>query len=414
MAEIVPHPLVPDNLLQPENTTDYHNCVRHSFATFNKRISYAAKKIRTDNNPTITQAKRSVSWEQWKLAILSEYKNLLDKNTYTIIERNDIPRGANIIHTKMDLKIKYDSLGDFIKHKARLVVLGNLEPEDGRNDYAATANHKATGLLLAIAAKYNMDLTGCDIEGAFLTAKIDEPIYIALPRGLTDEDDKPTYARLNKSMYGLRRSPQLFQNELYTHLKTHGYSQSAHDLSLFYKRTEDPQDLIVFVTHVDDFAVAATNPALRQELYDIIKLKYTIEENHLEHFLGINIEYKTVADTRYLCLSQPSHLQKLFDLFNITDETDPTKCPPTPMTTAYAVDTSESAPCDRDLYRRAIGSMLYILKTRPDVAFAINILCTKTATATEKDWVVLKRVVRYLYGTQDIVLRYAPCSVTRP
>ena len=160
----------------------------------------------------------------------------------------------------------------------------------------------------------------------------------------------------------------------------------------------------MFVTHVDDFAVAATDPRLSHELYNTIKLKYTIEENNMEHFLGINIEYKTVDHTRYLCLSQPSHLQKLFDLFKLTDETDPTKCPPTPMTTAYAIDTSESTPCDRDLYRRAIGCTLYILKTRPDVAFAINILCTKTATATEKDWTALKRVVRYLYGTQDIVL----------
>jgi hypothetical protein len=223
MAEIVLDPTVLDNPPQPENTTHFHNCDRHSFPTFNKRMSYAAKKIRTHNNPTITQAKRSISWAQWKIAILNEFKNLLDKDTYTIIERKDIPAGANIIHTKMDLKIKYDSLGEFIKHKARLVVLGNLEPEDGRNDYAATANHKATGLLLAIPAKYNMELTGCDIEGAFLTAKIDEPIYIALPRGLTDDDDKPTYACLNKSMYGLRRSPQLFQKELYHHLKSHGY-----------------------------------------------------------------------------------------------------------------------------------------------------------------------------------------------
>ena len=221
MAEIVTDPIAQDGQPHPDNTTNFHNYVRHSF---NRRMSYAAKKIRTQNNPTITQAKRSISWQQWKIAILSEFKNLLDKNTYTIIERKNIPAGANIIHTKMDLKIKYDSLGEFIKHKARLVILGNLEPEDGRNDYAATANHKATGLLLAIAAKYNMELTGCDIEGAFLTALIDEPIYIALPRGLSDDDDKPTYARLNKSMYGLRRSPQLFQNELYHHLRMHGYT----------------------------------------------------------------------------------------------------------------------------------------------------------------------------------------------
>ena len=111
MAEIVPDPTVQYTIPQPENSTAFHNCTLHSFPPFNKRMSYAAKKIRTHNNPTITQAKRSPSWEEWKIAILNEFKNLLNKNTYTIIDRKDIPTGANIIHTKMDLKIKYDSLG---------------------------------------------------------------------------------------------------------------------------------------------------------------------------------------------------------------------------------------------------------------------------------------------------------------
>jgi hypothetical protein len=76
MAEIVTDPIAQDGQPHPDNTTNFHNYVRHSF---NKRMSYAAKKIRTHNNPTITQAKRSISWQQWKIAILSEFKNLLDK-----------------------------------------------------------------------------------------------------------------------------------------------------------------------------------------------------------------------------------------------------------------------------------------------------------------------------------------------
>jgi hypothetical protein len=412
MAEIVVDPTEPDQFLHPKDPTAYANTVRHNFASAKYRISYAATKVRTSDNPTITQAKRSNAWPEWRKAIHAEFVNLTSKTTYEIVQYSDIPQDAQVIHTKMDLKVKYDSLGDFIKHKARLVILGNLEAEDGRNDYAATANHKATGLLLALAAKYNLDLTGCDIEGAFLTANIDEEIYIALPRGLEEfPNDKPVYARLKKSMYGLRRSPQLFQNELYAHLKSHGYIQSAHDQSMFHKRTkDDPSEFIVFVTHVDDFAIAASTPQLRHELFECIRLKYTIEDNNLEHFLGINIEYRVIGSTRYLCQSQPMHLQKLFKLCGLDENTDTTKCPQTPMATAYSSTHKDSPPCDRDEYRRVIGSLLYILKTRPDVAFAVNILCTRVATATTWDRQALQRVIRYLYGTQDLVLRYPVMS----
>jgi hypothetical protein len=144
-------------------------------------------------------------------------------------------------------------------------------------------------------------------------------------------------------LYGLRRSPQLFQKELYAHLKSHGYVQSAHDQSMFHKRTTDnPSEFIVFVTHVDDFAIASSTPQLRQGLFECLRLKYTIEDNNLEHFLGINIEHRTIDGVKYLCHSQPMHLQKLFKLCNIGDATDIDKSPLTPMATAYATTHKES------------------------------------------------------------------------
>jgi hypothetical protein len=103
---------------------------------------------------------------------------------------------------------------------------------------------------------------------------------------------------------------------------------------MFHKRTTaNPSEFIVFVTHVDDFAIASSTPQLRQELFECLRLKYTIEDNNLEHFLGINIEHRTIDGVKYLCQSQPMHLQRLFKLCNIDEATDTDKSPPTPMAT---------------------------------------------------------------------------------
>ena len=59
-------------------------------------------------------------------------------------------------------------------------------------------------LLLALAAQQGMHLYGLDIFGAFITAEIDEPVYVQLPKGLdpTNPDAQPIW-RLRRTLYGL-------------------------------------------------------------------------------------------------------------------------------------------------------------------------------------------------------------------
>jgi hypothetical protein len=250
----------------------------------------AAKRVHTESNPTVGQARKSEDWPKWKKATHDEIiGNLESKNTYTRIDRSQIPRGTAILHTKVDLKVKYDSTNAYVKHKARLCILGNTEPVDGRDDYASTANGKLIGLLFAIAAHENLRLSGLDIEGAFLTADIDEDIYICIKGDLLDES-QDIYAKLNKSLYGLRRSPQLFQKELQLHITSAGYTQSPDDQALYFKRGPREEDVIFFLTHVDDFAIAATHQDLIDALCTTLRLRYQItESDNLESFLGIHI-----------------------------------------------------------------------------------------------------------------------------
>jgi hypothetical protein len=86
----------------------------------------------------------------------------------------------------MDFKTKFDSLGQWLKDKARLVVLGNLEYMTMLDYYSPTAHSQTLHLLLALAAQFQMSLKGFDILD-ILTADIDEPVYIQLPKGLPNK-----------------------------------------------------------------------------------------------------------------------------------------------------------------------------------------------------------------------------------
>jgi hypothetical protein len=62
-------------------------------------------------------------------------------------------------------------------------------------------------------------------------------------------------------------------------------------------------------------------------------------------------------------------------------------------------------------YARAVGSLMYAMVcTRQDVAHAVGVLSSYMSKPRKENWVVVKRVFRYLHGTAS----YGLCYQGRP
>jgi len=58
-------------------------------------------------------------------------------------------------------------------------------------------------------------------------------------------------------------------------------------------------------------------------------------------------------------------------------------------------------------YLSAIGALIYVANfTRPDIAFAVNLLARHSAAPTKRHWTGVKNIFRYLQGTIDLGLFY--------
>ena len=58
-------------------------------------------------------------------------------------------------------------------------------------------------------------------------------------------------------------------------------------------------------------------------------------------------------------------------------------------------------------YCKLIGMLLYLsVRTRPDIAYAVNYLSRFVTCYNETHWKTLKRVVRYLQGTSRTGVTY--------
>jgi hypothetical protein len=213
-----------------------------------ERCALAAKRTpRTRLNPTVHQAKELDDWSRWLTAIQAELQMLKDMGCYDVVRLEDVAinpktgKRYQIIPTKMDLKMKHNAMGAPTKYKGRLVVLGDQEWGDTLRDvFAPTIHPRTINLVLALAAQQGLHLYGLDIFGAFITAEIDEPVYVQLPKGLdpANPEAQPIW-KLNRTLYGLKRAPKTFYDQLTAYLQSRGYQRSINDPCLMFKINPD-------------------------------------------------------------------------------------------------------------------------------------------------------------------------------
>jgi hypothetical protein len=57
-------------------------------------------------------------------------------------------------------------------------------------------------------------------------------------------------------------------------------------------------------------------------------------------------------------------------------------------------------------YRQLIGSLMYLVNTRPDICYTVNVLSQFMSQLRQTHWIAVKHVLRYLRGTVIYGLRY--------
>ncbi|RYP41367.1 hypothetical protein DL768_010500 [Monosporascus sp. mg162] len=85
---------------------------------------------------------------------------------------------------------KFNKNGFLQKFKAKLVVRGNLQPRKKLNAYVSTLAGRSFRMLMAVAARFNLDLRQLDAVNAFLHSNIDELVYFLKMRILRDRKAK--------------------------------------------------------------------------------------------------------------------------------------------------------------------------------------------------------------------------------
>jgi hypothetical protein len=111
----------------------------------------------------------------------------------------------------------------------------------------------------------------------------------------------------------------------------------------------------------------------------------------MHYFLGLEVWQRTDE----IFLSQGKYTVEILKKFGMID----CKSMPTPMVMNLKKmneASSDSGEIDPHLYRQLIGSLMYLVNTRPDICYAVSVLSQFMSQPRQTHWIAAKHVLRYL------------------
>ena len=327
---------------------------------------------------------------EWKNAIKEELKALQENKTWIIVDK--LPK-MNIIKNRwvFNKKIKEDNTTRF---KARLVAKGFTQVFgiDYFNTYAPVAKMDSIRMFLSISIQENLILNQYDVKTAYLNGTLKENLFMEIPEGI--ETSKNKCCKLIKSIYGLKQSGRVWNEEINNTLIEWNFQRCINEPCIYYKNEKGKITLILI--YVDDIILGATNENEIKEIYRILNNKYKITNlGIVKNFLNLEIEQLKGE----IHLSQTKYIQKLIQKFKIQDMKN--YYSPTDQNTNLTIvnEKNPTLSCNK-LYRNIIGSLMYLMiGTRPDIAYIVGILSRYAEYPTQMHLNASKRVLGYLKTT---------------
>ncbi|KAJ9567681.1 LOW QUALITY PROTEIN: hypothetical protein OSB04_003647 [Centaurea solstitialis] len=358
-----------------------------------------------DDDPTsFKEAMGSPNKDKWLKAMEDELTSMSNNEVWDLIDKSN---SIKPIGNKWVFKTKRDANGKIERYKARLVAKGYNQKEgiDYNETFSPVSTKDAFRVLMALVAHFDLELHQMDVKTAFLNGDLEEEIHMTQPEGFVINSNQ--VCKLNKSIYGLKQASRQWYKKFDTVMNSFGFEENKLDECIYSKTSGS--SFIFLILYVDDILLATNSKNLLQTTKAFLMKSFDMKDMGEAHYvLGIEIIRNRRIGT--LGLSQKGYIEKVLKRFVMEscrsgdapmskgDKLHKGQCPS---------NTLEKKEMDKIPYARLIGSLMYAqVCTRPDIAFAVNMLSRFQSNAGHAHWVAGKKVLRYLKGTINHMLLY--------
>ena len=346
-----------------------------------------------DPEPTsVDECRKRYDWPLWKDAMNAELKALAKRKVFGPVINT--PNGVRPVGSKWVFVRKRNDKNEIVRYKARLVAQGFSQRSgiDYKERYSPVVDAITLRYLISLAIRENLEMRLMDVVTAYLYGTLENEIYMKVPEGLKlperhDYNSSEMYSvKLNKSLYGLKQSGRMWYKRLSTFLTNEGFKNDPISPCVFIKHSN--LGFVIIAVYVDDLNLIGT----RDEISKIAcSLKNEFEMKDLgktKFCLGLQIEHLKDG----IFVHQSTYATKVLKRFQM-DKAHPLS---TPMVgRSLDLKNDPFRPCENDEeilgpetpYLSAIGALMYLAtNTRPDIAFAVNLLARYSSSPTKRHW----------------------------
>ena len=164
--------------------------------------------------------------------------------------------------------------------------------------------------------------------------------------------------RLKKSLYGLKQHHRTSYDKIDSFLMRLGFTKSKEDPNLYYKVVDGDQ--VILWLYTDDLFLTGEEKLILDSKRKLIVDFEMKDLNIMHYFLGLEVWQKLGE----IVLSQGKYVVEILKRFRMMD----CKSMTTPMTMNLKLlgDTTSEI-VDATLYMQMIGSLMYLMSTRPNI-----------------------------------------------
>ncbi|CAI7743005.1 unnamed protein product, partial [Closterium sp. NIES-54] len=343
---------------------------------------------------TLKEALESSDAEEWKKAMESELKSIVENGTWELVE---LPEGRKAITSKWLFKIKSDADGNIERYKSRLVAKWYQQKEkvDYKELFASVVKPTTLRTLLVGAAIKGWVVKQMDVTTAFLNGVLEEEIFMVQPEGFDDCSGR--VLKLKKALYGLKQAPRQWYLKLRGVLEEIGFTPSTADHLLFMLGEGEQRSFMV--VYVDDILIFSPSSDLVKEVMLKLQDKFKCKAlGDVSFYLGLHIERD--VEKRCMRVHQRKYLEALAANFGQSEGHVATpfpfgfKCLKGPEEESFGEE-------DRRRFHSLVSSLMYAaVNTRPDVVFATGQLARVVQCPNEEQVAAGIRVAKAPDGVE--------------
>jgi len=255
--------------------------------------------------------------------------------------------------------------------------------------------------MIKLASINKWSIYQLDINCAYLNGKLKEDIYMKIPYFGEGYKEPNKIWKLKRSIYGLKQSAKVWNDEITKTICNMGLKQSNLDPCVFFYFIDDILNGVVMI-YVDDILIIGENSFIKivkNEFFNKYKCK---DIGFAKYILGVEIIKNDLGN---YSLSQKAYIEKMLDRYlDVYSQNNNKIGSPG---TIYNKDEVDGEDVNPTLYRSIVGALIHLYRqTRLDITFPANYAVRFSSNPKERHLKMLIKILRYIKGTKELVLSF--------